>query len=308
MKANFMNTSGGTVALAVALAAALAAPTAGFARGGGGTTTNTTADFMPTTPPELGILLRESFGFGLTMESPQRPAGGKGFIRPVFASRPITDYWLEYPASSATRWINSGSGQTWRFAGCSDNPNELPSPLQTAPPTGPGNGCVVSEWTDTAISTSPAALMPFNAALASAPFQASIDGYPAPRRGAYLAVGLTAAGTPYSNLSTGGSVWLALLPGVAAPDGSTGPLRYQLRLRGQFGPVLASGETSDQGFNQLAVGYDPVAKTVSATVNGAAVGPFPVNALQDTAIRASRYAGFEGEGLADNFMVMSTSP
>ena len=53
------------------------------------------------------------------------------------------------------------------------------------------------------------------------------------------------------------------------------------------------------GINPIAIRYDPVAETVSATVNGASVGPFPAPGV------VTRYAVMEGQGVLDNFVVRS---
>jgi hypothetical protein len=70
-----------------------------------------------------------------------------------------------------------------------------------------------------------------------------------------------------------------------------------LRLDGTSGPLLARGLTDDESWNRMLIAYDPVAKQLSARINGIALGPFPV------VLAAPRDVGFEGVGILDNFVV-----
>lgn len=252
----------------------------GGGKGGGGTVD---PSVLPTTAPAPGVILRESFGLADLM----RPTGGKGTLKEIFLHKPIQGFLLEYPGSKDTAWLAPTEGQTWRFAGCSENPYEMFSPIQVTW----GNGCVASEWFDPVVNI-PTALMPFKAP--ASPYEVSINGYPAPLPNGYLAVGLTSSTLLYSNLETSASVWLVILPN-AARDNTT--IRYELRVNGRTGPVLASGETYFEGFNQVSMKYDPVAKMVSGSVNGVALGTYPLT------IATPRYVGFEGIGILDNFIV-----
>lgn len=267
-------------------ALALALGTSGpVAAKGGGTTTPPVGGILPTTPPAPGVLLRESFGFASLL----RPAGGRGEARSVFAHQNINSFWLEYLGSKSVSWLTPDGAQAWRFAACSDDPNEMPSPLQVAY----GNGCVVSEWPTT---SHPTALVPFRAP--AAPYEVSIDGYPASIPGGYLAVGLTSSNLLASNLETSASVWLVVYPPV---DATSFDYPFQLRTNGLAGPVLGEGTIVGAGFNPLVLAYDPIAHTVSATGNGQFIGPFPLT------IADPRYVGFEGVGVLDNFVVRLTN-
>src|SRR5438270_532243 len=66
---------------------------------GGGGVTVTDPSILPTTPPAPDVLVRESFG----MANQQRPAGGKGALRDVFAHTTLGGFWLEYPGSKNTQ-------------------------------------------------------------------------------------------------------------------------------------------------------------------------------------------------------------
>ena len=251
--------------------------------GGGGTTPPPATDVLPTEPPAPGVLLRESFGAA----DRSRPAGGKGVGRSTYTHTNINGFWVEYLGSKDTRWLAPDTGQTWRFCGASDNPNEMPSPLQATY----GNGCVASEWFDPPTSH-PTALVPFRAP--DAPYEVSMDGYPAPIPGGYVAIGLTNSGLLVSNLETSASVWLVVRPLDTAGFWT---LTFELRANGLTGELLAAGDAGYPGFNPMALAYDPIAHTVSATLNGQYFGPF------DLTIPSPKYVGFEGIGILDNFVV-----
>jgi len=272
------------LALASVLAVtALPSLAAGGGTGGGGGTTPPPPTILPLTAPAPGVLYRESFG----MADLARPTGGKGTVKPVSIHNGLNSYWIEYPGSKNTAWLAPEATQTWRFAACSDDANEMPSPLQVTW----GNGCIISDWFD-GVTSHPTALMPFKAP--STAYEISMDGYPAPLPGAYVAIGLTGSALLVSNLETAASLWLVAWPN-ANFDAFTIP--WELRMNGLSGPVLASGVSDDFGFDPMALRYDPVAQTASAVVDGLEVGPFPVS------IPAPKYVGFEGVGVLDNFVV-----
>jgi hypothetical protein len=281
-----MNTPGRFLIAAAALAGAMAfQPTlAGGGSGGTGGGGCLTSAVLPTVAPAPDVILRESFGMG---NNQLRPAGGKGCLKDDPTHTGIQGFWLEYPGGKNTAWLAPSAGQTWKFCAASIDPNELPSPLQ---PAGM-NGCAASEWFDPVVDH-PVALMPFTAPAGT--YQVSIDGYPAPVAGYYIGVGFTDSAVLYSNLETGAPVWLRLKPN-AAFDGTT--VVYELRLDGMSGAVLATGELPSLGFNQLLLRYDPALQMVSARVNDAELGWFPL------VMSAPRFVGFEGVGIVDNFVV-----
>jgi hypothetical protein len=251
--------------------------------GGGGGTTSATS-ILPTTPPAPDILVRESFG----LASGQRPAGGKGVMKDLFAHTTLGGFWLEYPGSKDTQWLTPDVGQTWRFAGCSDDPYELPSPLQA-----PYGGCVVSEWFDPPTSY-PTALMPITVPLPSAGYELSMEGYPAPIAGAYVAIGFTSSGALTSNLTTSGSLWLR----VTNPSPFGAPLHYELRSGSlATGQLLVSGDAGASGWNHMALRYSPAAGTVTLTFADSVVGTYPVT------MASPKYLAFEGIGVLDDFVL-----
>ena len=219
-----------------------------------------------------------------------RPTGSKGALKETYTHTPLQNFWIEYPGSKNTAWIAPAEGQTWRLCGASNNPYELFSPIQFSFGN-PNNGCVASEWVD-APTQNPTALMPFTAP--NTAYEVSINGYPAPIEGKYLALGLTNSAVTYSNLENSGSVVLFLK--FAEPQ-TNYTLLYELRSGGLNGQLLASGETFFEGFNRMNLRYDPVTKTVSGSVNGVELGTFPLN------LGVPKYAGFEGVAIADNFVI-----
>jgi hypothetical protein len=271
--------------LAVAAAATLAMSAGDLLAKDVGTTPTVSCP-LPSTAPAPDVIMRESFGPAELL----RPKGGKGDCREVWAHTPIRGFWMEYPGSKDTQWLAPAEGQTWRFCGASDNALEMPSPLQLTY----ANGCVASEWFDRPVLDIPTALMPFRAPAAA--YEISMNGWPAPIAEGYVAIGLTGSGLLYSNLKTSASVWLLLKP-KAAFDGFN--IVYELRVNGMNGPLLATGETFNNGWNELALSYDPANQTLGGSVNGADLGAYTV------AIPTPKYVGFEGVGILDNFVVRS---
>ena len=257
-------------------------PTA-ISRSGGGTTTSG-ASILPTTPPAPDVLLRESFG----LAESQRPAGGKGTMKDVFAGTTLGGFWLEYPGTKNAQWLTPDVGQTWRFAGCSDNPLELPSPLQAL-----YTGCVISDWFDPPTSY-PTALMPIGVALPSAGYELSMEGWPAPIAGGYVAIGFTNSGALTSNLTTSGSLWLR----VTDTTQYGGPLHYELRTGSlTSGQLIASGDGGWRGYNPMSIRYSPATGTVTLSFGGVVVGSYPVT------IAPPKYLAFEGIGVLDDLVL-----
>lgn len=259
----------------------------GTGGGGGGGTVSPTTSVLPTTPPAPDILVRESFGPGPDI---QRPAGGKGLLKPTYLHTTIGGFWVEYPGSKNAAWITPDGDQTWKFCGIGGylDPYELPSPLQ---PSESMQGCVSSEWFDL-VTQYPTALLPFTPP--ATPYAVSMEGWPSVVPGAYIAVGLTSSGATLSNFTTTGQVWLSLRKQEAMVNGA---LVYELRTNGMSGTLLASGVVDDVTWNQMLLRYDPAAKLLSASLNGVSLGEFPLD------MPAPRYAGFEGVGVLDNFVI-----
>jgi hypothetical protein len=260
-----------------------ASPTARLLRGGGGGATAPAT--QPSSAPAPGILVRESFGFGDGF----RPAGGKGVLRAVPLHTTLGGFWSEYPASKNSAWLTPDGNQTWKFAGIGGylDPYELPSPLQSSDFN---QGAMVSEWFD-AVTQYPTALLPFTPP--AKPYAVSMEGYPSVVGGAYVAIGLTASPATLSNFSTVGQVWLGLRKQQAMVNGD---LVYEWRLDGSTGALLATGVVEDLTWNRMELRVDPVTKSVSASINGVVLGTQPFASVP-------KYAGFEGVGVLDNFVI-----
>lgn len=237
---------------------------------------------MPTTAPAPGVIYRESFGADLQW----RPASGKGTLKYVAASQSINGFWAEWPGNKNAAWIDGDVGESWKWAGCSLNDNQMPSPIDVAP----FNGCLFSaEWNG--MTVFPSALLPFSAP--SSAYEFSIDGYPRPVAGAYIAMGFTNTRVTSKALANSGSLWLKVDNSINNP----GPMHYELRLNGMTGPLLASGDEGYPGFNPMSLRVDPVAKTVTLRINNITIGTYNV------AIPAPSYLAIEGYGLFDNMVV-----
>lgn len=261
----------------------------GNAKGGGGgnppaPTPTPTPTILPSTPPAPDVIMRESFGMA---DGLLRPTGGKGTLKETYLHNSVSGFWVEYPGSKDTAWLAPSEGQTWRLCAASDNPYEMFSPLQVVH----SNGCLASDWFD-AVPENPTALLPFKPPASA--YEISINGYPAPLAGKYIALGLTGSSLLYSNLETSASVWLVLRPG---PAHNNTTVIYELRSNGMDGPVLASGETYFDPFNRLVLRYDPLTRVVSASVNEIELGVFAQS------IPAPKFIGIEGVGIVDNLVV-----
>jgi hypothetical protein len=205
---------------------------------GGSSTTSTAPNPLPTSAPAHGVVLRESFGAG---PDNARPSGGKGTMKPVFASTSLGGFWCEWPGVPGNKnaaWTSSdpltGNGAGWRFAASSlDWDETLPTPLQADP----FNGTAISWWFDGVVAN-PAALVPFTAP--ASPYDLSVDLYPGVLAGARVSMGFTASGVLSDNLSSAGQLYLTLSQD-AQLDGFNG--LYELRVGGANGELLASGST-----------------------------------------------------------------
>ncbi len=262
-------------------------PTMHALKGGGGGTgsgggTVSTPSPLPTTAPAPDILVRESFGPGPNI---LRPKGGKGTMTSSALHVTIGGFWVEWPGSKNTQWMTPNGDQTWKFAGIGGylDPYELPSPLQPDETT---QGVAFSEYFD-AVTQYPTALLPIVAP--TTPWAVSIETVPAPIAGAYTALGLSNSAILLSNFTTVAPA--ALIVRYAAGNSQ---ITYELRLNGS---VVATGATDDLTYNQLVLAYDPAARQLRASVNGIDLGSFAIN------LGAPRYAGFEGVGMVDNFVL-----
>ena len=265
----------------------------GSGGGGGGSTPTPTPppNPLPTTPPAPDVLYRESFGEGPYY---QRPSGGKGTMKSSYIWEKIGGFWIEYPGNKNTQWMTLGTEEGFRFCSSGDNlnPFELFSPLQVLYTGDINNGCVASGF-DEPTGITPTALVPFSAP--AIPYEVSMDVAPTNFNGAYFSLGLTNSSVLRNNLESTSSLSMIVFPGIVIdPDTNATGVTYELR---SGTAVLASGIIPDNYYNQISIRVDPVNRTVGGTVNGADIGTFPLD------IGRPRYAGFEGIGIADNFVI-----
>lgn len=231
------------------------------------------------------MLLHESFGLCTGL----RPANGDGRQISVYDHPNIDQFWIEYPGSGSKAWMSPGGTQTWAFARVAGDldPYELPSPLQSDLTR---QGVAYSEFFD-AILEWPTALVRFTPPAAA--YEVSAEGSPGVKAGAYLSIGLSGSPVLLSNFKTVGQASLTL----RYQDPSQGPgsaLVYELRVGTS---VVHTGLTSDVTWNRLSMRIDPATGLLSASVNGVSTGA-PVSAAV-----APTYAGFEGVGVLDNFVI-----
>lgn len=249
---------------------------------GGGAGTPSIPNPLPTVAPAANVIYRESWGFADGF----RPKSGKGTMTAMFIHQTIGGFWAEWPNNKSNAWLVPDGDQTWKFAACSLNDLQMPSPIDVPP----FNGCIASEWFD-AVTSYPTALLPFTAPQTA--YEYSMDGWPAPIQGAYIALGFTSSGSLQSNLTSVGSLFLRMEYRL----NETGKLYYELRKDGMTGTLLASGEEGYAGFNPMSLRYDPVAHTTTLTINGVTIGTYPVT------IATPKYLAFEGVGVLDNLVV-----
>jgi len=254
--------------------------------GGGGSTPAPTPppNPLPTTPPAPDVLYRESFGEGPYR---QRPSGGKGTMKSSEIWEKLGGFWIEYPGSKNTQWMTLGNEQGWRFCSNGDVANifELYSPLQYLYTGEFVNGCIASGF-DEPTGISPTALVPFSAP--TVPYEVSMDGMPSFFNGTYLSLGLTNSSVLNNNLESTSSVSLVLYPETI------GGMQYELK---SGTTVITSGVLIGDAYNRLQLRINPVQNTVGGIINGVDIGTFPLS------IGRPRYAGFEGIGMADNFVI-----
>jgi hypothetical protein len=275
----------------------------GGGSGGGGTVTPDTPMLtLSTTAPAAGVLAYESFGSGTPGLNLSRPTGAKGKARYVFGS-PLNSFWVEYAGGKAVQWLGADSGAgmpSWDFYRYSmgyvaedQDPYSLLTPVD---PAAFDSGLAGSTWSPAMGSKIPTALVPFTPPASA--YEVWIDGLPNANFdavGGYIAVGLTNSAATSNNFETVGQVWLSL----GCVDACRGGLqKYELRLNGRTGPLLATATIAfSSKLNQLLLRYDPVAKVLSASVNGTSLGVFPLDMV------APSYAGIEGYGIVNNFMI-----
>lgn len=257
----------------------------GSCTGGGGTPVPGATNPLPTTAPAPDIVYRESFGPG---PEQLRPKGGKGDMRSAFLHTTIGGFWVEWPGSKNTQWIGANGDQSWKFAGADGNPYELPSPLQ--PGEGYG-GVAYSEVFDVVNPLYPSLLLPVSMPAGRWALSIEATPYGSQTFGSYVALGVTDSSVTTSNLTTVGKVALIIKRDRA------GATSYEFWSGVGGRTLLASGPMDDMTWNHMVLAYDTATQELTASLNDLVIGTFNIN------LGAPRYAGFEGLGMADNFVI-----
>ena len=114
------------------------------------------------------------------------------------------------------------------------------------------------------------------------------------------AIGFTSSGALADNFETSGLAWFVVrmdsTPPPPVPAGTSIIAHWELHTNGLIGPS-ASGTMVLNGYNHIAVSYDPAAGKVAASIEGVPV------ASVDYVVSGVQYVGFQGNGLINDFRV-----
>ncbi len=240
------------------------------------------------------IYLRDSFGYdppvdglGFRYDSPGNPVSLFG----AAGETSMNQLRVEYPNIASEVWLTPAVRQspTWYFG-----PVASLDPATVEPPGSydrPGENGVVASNVNPTIESNNAALVPF--VQPPGPVTASISAI----AGWYTtAIGFTPSGALVGNFETSGAAWLVVRMPRTTPGGQGSVATWELHTNGLLGPST-SGSFVLQGYNHLAVSYDPVAGTVVGSINGV-----PTAALPYT-VTGVQYVGFQGNGVFNDFLV-----
>jgi hypothetical protein len=112
-------------------------------------------------------------------------------------------------------------------------------------------------------------------------------------------VGFTASNALNNNFESAGQAWMRV-----TYDDTREPLlgTVELHVNGLSGPSIRTVLPADSStWDTLTVKYDPVLKLVTGYFNGQVVGTLPYDAS------SGRFAGFEGDSNADNFVLKASN-
>jgi hypothetical protein len=238
------------------------------------------------------LLLKDSFGFApITDQGGTRYDASGNFVG-VALHTDLSGLRAEFPFTSSEVW-NAPGGHgvpTWGFSVSSPDPYEQYGTVSEPTPGDNGTMSLVVFPGDQQPPGKTDALLDFTPPAEA--FQMSLDVIGG---GTTTAIGFTSSTTTlYDNFESFGQVWMVLHGGLGQGQMGT----WELHTNGLTGPSL-SGTTLLQGYNPLAISYDPATHTVRGSVNGE-----PTAALSYTATGISG-AGFEGVWTVNNFMVQT---
>jgi uncharacterized repeat protein (TIGR01451 family) len=238
------------------------------------------------------IYLRDSFGSDLfgnqTCWCRLDPAGFIVWI----GGLSINGLRAEYPNTSSEVWVTPDVHQmpSWGFATSSLDPATV-EPAGSL--DGPGQNGVLVSNTIPSVESNNASLLPFIQPAGPVTLSASI------LSGWYTtAIGFTSSGALADNFETSGLAWFVIRMPTTTPGGQGSSATWELHTNGLTGPS-SSGTMILGGFNHVAVSYDPTAGKVAASIEGV-----PVASL-DYVVSDVRYAGFQGNGIVNDFLVQA---
>ena len=256
------------------------------------------------------VLLADDFGFAATSGPPFDALGfgrrldAAGVLIPVglgVGGSQLNGLRAETPSNANEVWATGTGGRkskvvTWQFAVSND-------PLETnlSPADQASHGVMFLRVNPANNDVAPPgetdALLPFTAPTGA--FQESMDflsqtSLPA---GHLFAIGFTSSidhAHLYDNFATFGQASLTIQNDVARG----GTVDWTLRTNGTAGPSV-SGSVVIGLWNQMALSYDPATHRVLAGIDGVTVGGVDYTPTNIAG------AGFEGSGIADNFIVQT---
>jgi len=257
---------------------------AGGGGGGGGAT--------PPTVLTGPVYLRDSFGFDPTGTGMPIRYDSGGAPVSTFLSHSINQLRVEYPSISSEVWMTPDPRQSpsWAFASGSLDP-------LTVEPAGsydqPGENGLLASNVNPSVESNNAALLNFlqpqGAVTASI---SAISGWYT------TAVGFTSSGALAANFENSAAAWIVLRMPRTTPGGQGSVATWELHTNGLKGPSV-SGTFVLDGYNHIAVSYDPATGTVVGSVQGV-----PTPALHYV-VSGVKYVGFQGNGIVNDFLVQA---
>jgi len=236
------------------------------------------------------LYIRESFGADLfgngTCMCRLDPAG---FIVAITATS-LNGIRAEYPNLSSEVWATANVRQmpSWSITGSGAIDPAILQPAGSL--SGAFGGTTFSNDIPSVVSNN-AAVLPFVQPAGPVTITSSIWS------GWYTtAIGFTSTNAMADNFENSGLAWFVVRMPRTTPGGQGIIATWELHTNGLIGPS-ASGTIVLNGFNHIAVSYDPAAGKVVASIEGVPV------ASVDYVVSGVQYVGFQGNGLLNDFRV-----
>lgn len=236
------------------------------------------------------LYIRESFGTDLfgngTCACRLDPAG----LIIAITSNSLNGIRAEYPNLSSEVWATANVRQSpsWSITGSGAIDPAIIQPAGSY--SGAFGGTTFSNDIPS-VESNNAAILPFVQPGGAVTASASIWA------GWYTtAIGFTGSNAVADNFENSGLAWFVVRMPRTTPGGQGSIAVWELHTNGMIGPS-ASGTMVLNGFNHVAVSYDPAAGKVTASIEGVPV------ASVDYAVSGVSYVGFQGNGLLNDFRV-----